>query len=255
MSAELVERAAAWMAERASALSPHAAHARLGARARARTASEAVQIAAVTHDAERAYPDRAAGWDSAVSWADPEYNRWHQERCAQIVAEWLREQRRGRRAERGGREARAGARGGRLARGRHGAGRRLALVPRDDGRCASRVGPVGAGAARERPGQGASLARAHQPRARGRAARRPSRCWRPPCSAWRRCRARQDVLAANGLIRQGRILRLARDRFPRMPVFPGHPSFEVLSYRTPQGMRAAGDRPWGPAATTPAWAT
>ena len=32
-----------------------------------------------------------------------------------------------------------------------------------------------------------------------------------------------------------------------MPVFPGHPNFEVLSYRTPQGIRAAGDTPWGPA--------
>ena len=31
-----------------------------------------------------------------------------------------------------------------------------------------------------------------------------------------------------------------------MPVFPGHPNFEVLSYRTPQGTRAAGDTPWGP---------
>ena len=55
-------------------------------------ASEAVRIAAVTHDAERAYPDPDSPWDSAVSWADPEYNRWHQERCARIVGEWLREQ-------------------------------------------------------------------------------------------------------------------------------------------------------------------
>jgi kynurenine formamidase len=29
-------------------------------------------------------------------------------------------------------------------------------------------------------------------------------------------------------------------------LFPGHPPFQVLSYRTPQGIRAAGDRPWGP---------
>ncbi len=40
--------------------------------------------------------------------------------------------------------------------------------------------------------------------------------------------------------------RLARDRFPRMPLWPGHPAFEVVSYRTPQGIRAAGDQPWGP---------
>jgi hypothetical protein len=31
-------------------------------------ASEAAQIAAATHDIERAYPDTEAGWDSAVSW-------------------------------------------------------------------------------------------------------------------------------------------------------------------------------------------
>ena len=41
------------------------------------------------------------------------------------------------------------------------------------------------------------------------------------------------------------MFRLARERFPKMPLFEGHPSFEVLSYRTPQGIRAAGDQPWG----------
>jgi kynurenine formamidase len=55
-----------------------------------------------------------------------------------------------------------------------------------------------------------------------------------------------DVLAATGLVREGRMFRLARPRFPGMPLFPGHPPFQVLSYRTPQGIRAAGDRPWGP---------
>jgi kynurenine formamidase len=40
--------------------------------------------------------------------------------------------------------------------------------------------------------------------------------------------------------------RLARERFPKMPLFAGHPTFEVVSYRTPQGIRAAGDQPWGP---------
>ena len=42
------------------------------------------------------------------------------------------------------------------------------------------------------------------------------------------------------------MFRLARERFPKMPLFPGHPSFEVLSYRTPQGLRAGGEQPWGP---------
>jgi kynurenine formamidase len=56
----------------------------------------------------------------------------------------------------------------------------------------------------------------------------------------------ERVLAAMALVREGRMYRLARERFPKMPLFPGHPTFEVLSYRTPQGIRAAGDQPWGP---------
>jgi kynurenine formamidase len=55
----------------------------------------------------------------------------------------------------------------------------------------------------------------------------------------------ERVLAATALVREGRMFRLARERFPRMPLFAGHPTFEVLSYRTPQGIRAAGDEPWG----------
>ena len=54
------------------------------------------------------------------------------------------------------------------------------------------------------------------------------------------------VLDATRLVRQGRIYSLARERFRGMPLFPGHPNFEVLGYRTPQGLRAAGDEPWGP---------
>ena len=56
----------------------------------------------------------------------------------------------------------------------------------------------------------------------------------------------EHVLAGLRLVRDGRMFRLARERFPKMPLFAGHPAFEVLSYRTPQGIRAAGDRPWGP---------
>jgi kynurenine formamidase len=56
----------------------------------------------------------------------------------------------------------------------------------------------------------------------------------------------ERVRAATALVREGRIFRLAGERFPGMPLFPGHPRFEVVSYRTPQGLRAAGDQPWGP---------
>ena len=51
---------------------------------------------------------------------------------------------------------------------------------------------------------------------------------------------------AAALVRDGRVFDLAQPRFRGMPLFPGHPSFEVLSYRTPRGLRVAGDEPWGP---------
>jgi kynurenine formamidase len=53
------------------------------------------------------------------------------------------------------------------------------------------------------------------------------------------------VVRAASLVRQGRIFTLARERFPGMPLFPGHPPFQVLTYRSPQGICAAGDEPWG----------
>jgi kynurenine formamidase len=55
----------------------------------------------------------------------------------------------------------------------------------------------------------------------------------------------EHVLAGAALIREGRMFRLARERFPKMPLFPGHPTFEVVSYRTPQGSRVTGDHHWG----------
>jgi kynurenine formamidase len=54
------------------------------------------------------------------------------------------------------------------------------------------------------------------------------------------------VLEAMRLVREGRILSLARTRFRGMPLFPGHPQFEVLGFRTPQGLRAESAQPWGP---------
>jgi kynurenine formamidase len=54
------------------------------------------------------------------------------------------------------------------------------------------------------------------------------------------------VLEATRLVREGRVYSLAKERFRGMPLFPGHPQFEVLGYRTPRGLRAGGDEPWGP---------
>jgi hypothetical protein len=55
-------------------------------------AGEGLRLAAVLHDIERAFPDPEAPWDSARDWDSREYNRWHQDRCADIASEWLREQ-------------------------------------------------------------------------------------------------------------------------------------------------------------------
>jgi kynurenine formamidase len=39
---------------------------------------------------------------------------------------------------------------------------------------------------------------------------------------------------------------LAATRFPGMPLFPGHPAFQVLTYRSPHGLLVDRDEPWGP---------
>jgi hypothetical protein len=55
-------------------------------------ASVRLRLAAVLHDIERAFPDASVDWDSARDWDNPVYNRWHQDRCADIAGGWLREQ-------------------------------------------------------------------------------------------------------------------------------------------------------------------
>ena len=47
-------------------------------------------------------------------------------------------------------------------------------------------------------------------------------------------------------MKEGRWFSLAASRFPGMPLFPGHPPFQVTAYRTPGGIRAEGAQPWGP---------
>jgi kynurenine formamidase len=208
-------------------------------------ASEAVRIAAITHDIERAFPDRETGWDSAISWDDPAYNRWHQDRCADMVAAWLGERdaepalveevdRLVRNHEVGGwpeadlvqaadsisfLETMVGLVAGWVQSGRAPRERAAGKLRNS----LERIAPVPSGAREE---AGPLLAAALQ-----RLAATPSP---------------EEVVAATRLVREGRIFVLARDRFPGMPLFPGHPAFEVLAYRTPQGIRAAGAQPWGP---------
>ncbi len=56
----------------------------------------------------------------------------------------------------------------------------------------------------------------------------------------------EQIVRAARLVRQGRVISLAAPRFRGMPLFPGHPNFEVLAFRTPRGLRVGREQPWGP---------
>lgn len=58
----------------------------------------------------------------------------------------------------------------------------------------------------------------------------------------------EQVVRAAQLVRLGRTYSLAATRFPGMPLFPGHPPFQVVTYRTPGGLRRAGENMWSPVA-------
>lgn len=55
-------------------------------------APEPLVIAALTHDLERSMPGGPVLDKARMAWDDPDYNRAHCERSAQVVADWLREQ-------------------------------------------------------------------------------------------------------------------------------------------------------------------
>ena len=54
----------------------------------------------------------------------------------------------------------------------------------------------------------------------------------------------ESTLAALGLVKQGRIYDLDSTRWHHMPVAYGHPAFQVLTYRSPDGLRNQGDIEW-----------
>lgn len=54
------------------------------------------------------------------------------------------------------------------------------------------------------------------------------------------------MVEAAAMVREGRSYSLAATRFPGMPLFPGHPQFMVLSYRTPQGLKVGKENLWAP---------
>ncbi len=240
----VLERAQEWMAE----VHPHARHLE-------RTldwllvlepdASYAARIAAATHDIERAFSDSDAPWDSARDWDSAEYNRWHQDRCADMIGPGLR--------DRGASQELADEVAGIVRVHEDGGWRDADLVQAADSISFLEtmvplvIGWVESGRAPRERAEGKlrhSVERisADLPRAReiGAALLAP---------ALSRLGAANDpaqVRELTGLMKTGRMYRLARERFPKMPLFPGHPTFEVVSYRTPQGIRAAGDQPWGP---------
>ena len=56
----------------------------------------------------------------------------------------------------------------------------------------------------------------------------------------------EQVVKAAAMIRQGKMISLAAARFTGMPLFPGHPPFQVLNAVSPRGIVADGRQPWGP---------
>jgi hypothetical protein len=68
----------------------------------------------------------------------------------------------------------------------------------------------------------------------------------PPQSSQPDKTAARARLNIRDVARAGKFYSLAVDRFPGMPLFPGHPPFQVLTYRSPQGIRVSGAQPWGP---------
>jgi kynurenine formamidase len=62
----------------------------------------------------------------------------------------------------------------------------------------------------------------------------------------------KGLLGALRLPKEGRIYDLDPGRFPGMPQWSGHPTFQIVSYRTPKGLRIGGDQAWlGPEHNAP----
>lgn len=53
-----------------------------------------------------------------------------------------------------------------------------------------------------------------------------------------------SVLDALQLARTGRVYDLDPGRYMGMPLWPGHPPFQIMTYRSPAGIRAQGDQEW-----------
>ena len=56
--------------------------------------------------------------------------------------------------------------------------------------------------------------------------------------------AKADALKALALIERGQVYDLDCGRFPGMPVYEGHPPFQIINYRTSKGIEKQGDHQW-----------
>jgi len=54
----------------------------------------------------------------------------------------------------------------------------------------------------------------------------------------------ESTLGALGVVKHGRVYDLDSTRWHHMPVAPGHPAFQVLTYRSAAGVRNEGDIDW-----------
>jgi kynurenine formamidase len=57
-------------------------------------------------------------------------------------------------------------------------------------------------------------------------------------------RSQEDLLLTLALIKLGKIYDLDCGRFPGMPIYEGHPPFQLLNYRTSHGIEKQGDHQW-----------
>jgi kynurenine formamidase len=53
-----------------------------------------------------------------------------------------------------------------------------------------------------------------------------------------------DILAALGSVKEGLVYDLEVERFRGMPLHPAHPQIEIVSYRSPRGIRNQRDQAW-----------
>jgi hypothetical protein len=86
-----VDAARAWVRERLPWQARHLERAYDWALELEPRASEALVLAALTHDMERGYPEGSPAWSEGC-WADRLYRMAHSERSARIVGDFLRDQ-------------------------------------------------------------------------------------------------------------------------------------------------------------------